>query len=317
MNELALVKELILKLEWLDIALNGAKGQPGLIEKVNSLVTEKGPHGGPGIVFQLERVLQEAKTVISQGEELQKNLSDPIQPEAVATLRRNVIEAVNEGASLLTENADAFQQLTGRISEQMVSNAAKAEMTSRATLEELERARTDLERTSQFVAEELRIMMQEAKTTFSPEKLANAFVTAASQAITESAASFNSQQYLVLHQEALKRINETLQNDFKQYQEGLKEELIEVQLEGAEKVKKILSGRAPSIAVTELYDELARVEAENTSLKKRITNGNGAEQSKVESNSFNIKPLLYVVFAGMISSSALTGGIVWLMLRGA
>lgn len=317
MNELALVKELILKLEWLDIALNGANGQPGLIEKVNSLTSEEGPHGGPGIVFQLEKVLQEAKNVIVQGEELKKCLSDPVHPEALATLRRNVNEAVKEGTSILTENAEEFQRLTSRISEHMVSSAAKAEMTSRATLEDLERARSDLERTTQFVAEELRIMIQEVKTSFSPEKLTNAYVTAASQAITESAASFNSQQYLVLHQEALKEINDKIKKDFFQYHEGLKDELVEIQQEGAEKVKRILSGRAPSLAVTELYDQLARVEAENESLKKRLSNDIETQKEPSHSTYLNSKALLSVVFAGFISSSALTGAIVWLMLRGA
>lgn len=270
MNDFESMQNLLTRLEWIDLALKGSKGQAGLLDQLDTLLAEKAPDGSPGLIYRLEELISEAQSVMVAAASIQDALSDPVDLKFQRSIEQAVRSSIEKGAEGFDERVGTLKRVADQASEQMAQSVAQTEMVSRSAREIVTNTRSELERVTSQIAVQLEDMLKEVSDMLSPEALRKPLRDAALKAIQEVAAESSADQLLDLHRAELRKVAEEVKVDFRQYQEGFQEEMISIQQEASERVKKIVAGRAPSQAIVELYDQIDVLSAENESLKARI-----------------------------------------------
>lgn len=268
MSDLNELKSLLARLEWLEIALTGAQGQKGILEQLNDLMAEKTPDGGPGFIPQLESVIQSAQETLVAVASIHDALNEPIDLRLQRSIESTVHTAVEAGLAPLDERAKTVQRVADRASEQIAKGVAGVELISRTAEDTVNNTRRELEHVAAQVAVQLEDMLREVSGTLSAGALKAPLQEAAREAIQSASAQLAGEELIALHKAELRRVVEAIKDDFRQYQQGFQDELVEVQREASERVRKIIAGRAPSQAIIELYDRMDLLEAENISLRK-------------------------------------------------
>lgn len=321
MSDFEAIQGLVTRLEWIDLALKGTSDKPGLLDQLERLLAGESPDGGAGLVERIEGLVRTAGQVVSTAAAVQEMLATPVDQKMQRSIEQSIREAINSGAESLDERAKSFdesiqtlQQVGGRASEQMAQSVAQAELVSRAAQDAVASTRDELDRVSGQVAGQLEGMLKEVSDMLSPEALRGPLRDAAKEAIQGVAVETDVDGLKALHKAELRKAAEEIKADHRQYQDGFQDELVEIQREASERVRKIIAGRGPSQAIIELYDKIEALGSENESLKKQIKDKAKGVGSAASSKTLPAIPkhLAAAIYAALIAS----GLSLWLGLGG-
>lgn len=277
MSDFESAQQLIRRLEWMEAALTGSGDEPGLLDRLDALLAEKGASGEPGLMQRLEVVTQESQEVMATAVQVKEILASPVDYAMRQSIERSIRAAIEEGASSLDERASTVQRVAERASEQMAQSVAQAEMVSRSVHEAVNGTRSELERVTSQVTDQLTEMLKEVSGLLSPQELRGPLREAVKNVMQQAAAEVDAEHLRELHEAELRRVGEEIKADFRQYQEGFQDELVEIQKDASDRVREIAGGRAPSQAIIELYDSIDALSSENESLKKQLASKRGGE----------------------------------------
>lgn len=277
MKDLSEINNLLTRLEWVDIAFNGSDGQRGLLEQLNALMADKTTDGSLGLVPRLEQVLHTANETLVTVAALQDAMNEPIDLKKQRSIESSVRTAIEGGLTPLDARTEIIQRVADRSTEQIAQGMAGLELMSRTAQDTVNNTRREIEHVVSQVGTQLEDMLREVTCTLSADSLKKPLQDATKQAIIESSSKHASDELIEVHKSELKRAISEIKEDFRQYQQGFRDELIEVQQESSDRVLKIIGGRAPSQAIVELYDRVDLLETENDSLRKRIASNDSSD----------------------------------------
>lgn len=307
MSDFEAIQGLVTRLEWIDLALKGTSDKPGLLDQLERLLAGESPDGGAGLVERIEGLVRTADQVVSTAASVQEALATPVDEKMQQSIEQSIREAINRGAESLDERAKSFeesvltlQKVGSRASEQMVQSVAQAELVSRSTQDAVSSTRDELDRVSGQVAGQLEGMLKEVSDMLSPEALRGPLRDAAKEAIQGVAVEADVDELKALHKAELRKAADEIKADHRQYQDGFQDELVEIQREASERVRKIIAGRGPSQAIIDLYDKVEALGAENESLKKQdrgqLKGGGAATPNQIP------KHIVVAIYAALIAS---------------
>lgn len=310
MNDLSSIKAMLARLEWIELALKGSRDQKGLLDQLDALLEDDAPNGQLGLIGRIEALIAASHAVVSNAASTQQALSEPVDPKALRSIEQAVQASIVSGAAGLDERIETMRRVSAHASEQMAQSTAKAELISRTAHETVSSAREEIERVIAQVTLQLEGMLAEVSGALSADSLKTPLRDAVQMAVREVAASQNTESLVALHQAELEKVSNAVKEDFKQFQEGFQDDLVDIQKVASDRVRKIIKGRAPSAALIELYDEVEMLTAENASLKKAISesvkSGNH-KQDRMEDGGQRSQRLVYACYMLSAAAAALIG----------
>jgi hypothetical protein len=267
------VKELVDRLEWMSLELHGTVDQPGLLDKLSLLLVNDegaGPPASKGLVPRVEKLCADIDRVLDN----QSTLSSVILRPVPEDQRQSILEAVesgfNAGRSHLQEEMEDYNKGSRLAAEQITKATAEAELLFRSQQDSLSAAQDQMNKSSGQVAQQLRQMLGEIKSSISEESLQEPLRAALEKTLASGALEVNQQQltesWRLVSEDLVKKIrNEMLQN-----REGIEDLFRETQAEQLKHVKEIIHGRTPSQTIVTLYDDLDATKAQLQVKEKQV-----------------------------------------------